>query len=730
MKTRMLWIIAGVLLLPAMVSDAEEPALSPEGAVAVAEAISASIVRVEYELQQYNGQSPPQSYAAEVIPQERPLDSGGYVLSPTQILCVEYGVQPRFIKDTWVQSGDRRIKAAPSAYAIGQVAYLLEPAEPLKDAKPLVFDPTKKGGYLHVYSRVDRGARQTFVQALSWQARLTENGNRFLRVDPYCLITDVAGVPVGMIMRDEMPPDDSWKGSPLQWKMLAQAGLKAALEKLEQQASLNMLRVKLNFRSPGGKTPQSYRRYRSKEDDSVTEMNVIGLLMDGSTLLVTANLKPKVTARLDRIMVYPPDGKPVQAQYICALADFGCLLAKLDAPLPGAVKLAPEKTPGDLLALTDQLMLSVVADVQGEKRVTHFGHDRIRSYELGWRRNVYPRVDSDENLYLFNLKGELAAMPMARRQKMELGDHGRYGGSGGPVLTSVAIIRPALADPKNNADTGNVPLGEAQENRLAWMGVELQPLDADLARANNVSDLTDDGETGALVSYVYPESPAGKAGVEPGWVLLRLHVQGQPAPLEVKLDESSNPYSGEAFPWDKLDQLPEQYFDEIPRPWPPAENTFTRSLTDFGIGTKYAAELFHNGQTVRKELEVVDGPPHFDSAPRFSHKQLGVTVRDMTYEVRRYFQRKPDDPGVIISKVERGSKASVSGIKPFEMITHVNDAPVASVKEFERLAQGQDELRLMVKRMTRDRVVKVKFAAAAEKKEPEKKEQEKEPAEK
>ena len=80
MKTRMLWIIAGVLLLPAMVSDAEEPALSPEGAVAVAEAISASIVRVEYELQQYNGQSPPQSYAAEVIPQERPLDSGGYVL--------------------------------------------------------------------------------------------------------------------------------------------------------------------------------------------------------------------------------------------------------------------------------------------------------------------------------------------------------------------------------------------------------------------------------------------------------------------------------------------------------------------------------------------------------------------------------------------------------------------------------------------------------------------------
>ena len=165
------------------------------------------------------------------------------------------------------------------------------------------------------------------------------------------------------------------------------------------------------------------------------------------------------------------------------------------------------------------------------------------------------------------------------------------------------------------------------------------------------------------------------------------------------------------------DDIPEQFLSEIPSPWPPAENSFTRALTELGFGTKYKAEFFRDGAVTSKEFEVIEGPCYYDSAPRHKSEALGLTVRDLTYEVRRHFQKKPGDPGVIVSKIEPGSKASVSGIKPYEIITHVNDSPSQTVDDFERLIVDQMELRFSVKRMTKGRVVKIKLEATEEKSE-------------
>ena len=707
-------ILAAVTLLSGAINaTAEEQADS----MAVADVLSASAVSAEFHLQQHNGQWPPGAYPMKSIREERPFETIGWLMSPTEVIISDFPFHPRFVKEIRARFGSQKVNAKIAGYAIGQVAEFLELAEPLKDAKPLAFDASRKGDYLHVTTGYEEGEWNIRVSPFWQSALLTENGRRVMRVTPYCLIADGAGVPVGMIMRNEMPPDDSWKGSPVDWPKVTEAESQALLAGLEKQTARNLLRVKLNFRSPAS-TPQSqFSRYRSGSDDeSVTEMNVVGALLDDSTILVPANLKAKQTARLERITVYPPEGEPVRGEYICALADYGCFLAKLGRRLEGSLKLAPGKTAAEIVAFTDQLMLAARISIQGEKRVAYFGHDRIRSFEIGWRRNLYPRMDDADDLYLFTLKGELVALSMAKREKVTTDAYSRYGRDDDRVLTTVASMREALADPTSHADPGNAPLSEANENRLAWMGVELQRLDSDLARANNVSDLTRNGETGALVSYIYPDSPAAKAGIETGYVLLRLHVQGQPAPLAVKLEEDRGPFAGEMFPWDKLDQLPEQYFDQLPQPWQSAENEFTRALTDLGLGTKYTAEFFSKGKVIPKDFDVVAGPPHYESAPRFPHKGIGITVRDMTYEVRRYFQRKNDDPGVIISKVDPGSKASVGGIKPYEMITHVNDSPVLNVKDFERLVEGQQELRFTVKRMTRDRVVKIRLAATGEKK--------------
>ena len=137
------------------------------------------------------------------------------------------------------------------------------------------------------------------------------------------------------------------------------------------------------------------------------------------------------------------------------------------------------------------------------------------------------------------------------------------------------------------------------------------------------------------------------------------------------------------------------------------------AVTELGFGKKYTAEFFHDGKVDAKAFTVVEGPAHFDNAPKYKEARLGLTVKDLTYEVRRYMQKKVDDPGVIVGKIEMGSRASKAGIKPYEVITHVNDQPVMNVKDFERLTKGQEEVRLSVKRMTKGRIVKVMLTEGA-----------------
>jgi hypothetical protein len=57
----------------------------------------------------------------------------------------------------------------------------------------------------------------------------------------------------------------------------------------------------------------------------------------------------------------------------------------------------------------------------------------------------------------------------------------------------------------------------------------------------------------------------------------------------------------------------------------------------------------------QKDFEIALGPRHYGSSPRYKFRTLGLTVRDLTYEVRRYFRCEPDAPGVIVSKIEPGA---------------------------------------------------------------------------
>lgn len=715
------WLLAALLAAPAAWAQDASPTDTDADADEsseldtkrlVAEAVRPGLVQVEYTLRYDKGDSPVfhggtnERYGVGIIEQERPLETRGYLVAPTKVVLGDLILHPRFIEEIRVRFGDDVVSATPAAYSVDRDAILLDLERPLATAEPLAFDAAAEGPYLRVNYVLYDAEWTVRVGSFSPQLARTVAGREFQVADANALIVAEDGTPVAYLISHEIAPDDSWKGSPLQWDWVAEPQMAEQLAELEQRTDTSLLRVALNFRSPK-KQAQVTSGYTGPGQIG-TEMNVVGVLIGPRRLLVLADLEPKVTARLERIRIYPGQGEPVEATFVGSLADYGALVAELAEPLPDA---APLDT-ADIRGRYNQLLLMAQVTVQGDNRVGYFLRNRITSFYKGWRENIYPGIPGDEEgVFLFDADGALVALPIAHRPKTSIQ---QSRGRRVPRTTAAAQVAAAIdgADPAAAFDANNVPLTEDQESRLAWMGLSLQRMTRELARANGVSKLTRDGETGAIVSYVYRGSPADEAGVELGWILLRLDVEGEPKPLEATADENIWG-GGRPFPWAKWGDLPEEYYDSWPPPWEPAENTFRRALTDVGFGRKYTARFFVDGEIVEKTFEVIESPKHYESAPKFEFEPLGLTVKDLTFELRHYFRKTDENPGVVTSKIEPGSRASVAGLKPYEIITHVNNQPVYTVADFERLVAGQTELRFDVLRMTSGRVVQVELEPAA-----------------
>lgn len=688
----------------------------------IAKALLPSLVQVEYQLQHDKGELPTQSGWGErcpncgnihgndledLIKNEQPLTSCGFLISPNQVVSEDTQIHPRFIKAIQVRQGDKLVPARIAGYPLQQNGVLLEIEQKLPDAKPLSFDAKKSGPFLAVQYQPLNGQWNISITPVSDKVTVPQHSSPFIALSIGSLVIDKGGNAVGISMKDEISIDDSWKGSPANaWPALDADKMKAALGKLTETADAGLVRVRLNFRSPQAKTPASRYSYGSDDKEgNETEKNVTGLVLADNHLLILADLKPKVTARLQRITVFGPDGKSVGAKFTSSLKDYGALVATTESPIGKALPLSSES----ILQSRNQLLLGAWIAIKGEKRVAHYSHSRIASFDFGWRNQIYPKTaDTSDDLFLFNTKQELVALPISRREKAAKNTYSR---NEQKELTAIQYLTKVVKNPEQHTDPANVPLTEEEENRLAWLGVELQPMTEELARVNQVSEYTRDGEVGAMVTYVYADSPAAKAGIEPGYILLRVRTAENPVPMEVELEENA---FQEAFPWDRLDEVQDRYFERIPAPWPSIENSFTRQLTDLGNGTAYTAEFFHDGKILEKNFTVVAGPMHYNSAPRFKADALGLTVRNLTYEVKRYLQRRDDEPGVVISKIEPGSKAAVSGIKPFEVITHINDQPVRSIDEFQSLVTQTGELKIAIKRMAKGRIVKIAAPTTAD----------------
>ena len=240
------------------------------------------------------------------------------------------------------------------------------------------------------------------------------------------------------------------------------------------------------------------------------------------------------------------------------------------------------------------------------------------------------------------------------------------GNSGGPLFDasgSVVGVNTAIFSPSG----GNVGIGFAVPSSVAerivadlrddgvvergWLGVQIQPLDDDIAAALGLEETR-----GALVSGVEPGSPAAEAGIEPGAVITG--VNGPPV---------SNP----------------------------RDLVFT--VADLEVGAD-ARLTVRTGAGDSEEITVTIGAqPSMQasnvepSAAGEDGARLGLSVAPLSPELRGELGLPDDVEGLAIADVARGSPAAEAGLARSDVVVEAAGQPVSEVADLSAAADEAEE---------------------------------------
>ncbi len=230
------------------------------------------------------------------------------------------------------------------------------------------------------------------------------------------------------------------------------------------------------------------------------------------------------------------------------------------------------------------------------------------------------------------------------------------GNSGGPLLNmraEVVGINSAIrahasgigfAIPINMAKVV-VPLLEKHGHApRSYLGVAIQPITASLQRSLGLPS-----RRGALVAEVVPDSPAARAGILPGDVIVE--------------------FDGKEI--ERSDDLP----------WLAATA---------GIGKTVEVVVLRGGKRYR--LKAVLGARNPEDDPQ-AKATLGLRLAPVSPQVARLYGLAPGQ-GLVITKVVRGSPGHAAGLSKGEVVLQVGGRPVGSISQFvallRRYRRGQD----------------------------------------
>jgi serine protease Do len=224
------------------------------------------------------------------------------------------------------------------------------------------------------------------------------------------------------------------------------------------------------------------------------------------------------------------------------------------------------------------------------------------------------------------------------------------GSSGGPLVNLRGEVIGINSRGVGRTQGFTIPINIAIEvkNKLlasgkierGWLGLILQPLNRSYA-----TYLGDPEMEGILIADIDPDSPADKAGLEPGDVILE--------------------FDGEKLEAEKDDDL----------------NSFTMSISRSEVDEKKKLRIFRNG--TEKTIEVVIGEKPKVKEEEFE-TSLGFTVKEITNNVFRTYLLETKE-GVFVSYVEIGGVAAKGNLYEGDTIVEMNNKKVSDFDTFKEL---------------------------------------------
>ena len=715
--------ILSVFALAALAGLAEAPAGEPASLQAKAARIArlqdrhaASLVQVKYYVKLGpEGESPDfLGWSDEVkgyLDRGFPVRHVGYVIAPDRVLLADPLLLPKWIDRIEVDDGGETVAATEAVRYPGEQALELKTARPLARVRLLSFAspgvperPDFLGAALEngrlvtrlkgtmAFSRV-RGTETRDVVTVARDAILVNASNEAVTV---CLKKQWSGP---RALEDLFRPPAAWKGVPAETLARDAAAVNAAFGRqvvgVYLRLETNMQAQKDRFTSMTFVSESESWSAAGKGD----ERDVPGFVLAGGDVFVPAMLTSEETARLQRIELVHPDGRRIELTFAGAFGDWGGFVARFpDGRIPDGLEpcrcgIAPgERHPGE--AGWDVKFVNAAGRIKVDARPVLMENFRqVRGGEF------VPHGDCEHGMSLLaDREGGLVSLRLARRTNAERFSRG---GEliGGRALAELLASRDFNPEFRPRVDTDRV--------RTAWIGADVIGLTDEVAREKKVTAfLSDSRSRGALVAKVYPDTPAAAAGIRDGDVLVDLRLATSRSKMPIEFEPRFD-FAGLGFRMLSGDGTLDGTRGRSP--WPNVESGVNEFFTRIGIGTRVVMSYVSGGVRREAEMTLAQVPEHFLSAPRSRNRDIGMTVGDLTFEVRDYYRLEKDAPGVVVMKLKPGDPAAVAGLRAFEIITEVNGEPVKDAKDFGRKIKGQKKLSFSVRRLTATRIVRIEL---------------------
>jgi serine protease Do len=187
-----------------------------------------------------------------------------------------------------------------------------------------------------------------------------------------------------------------------------------------------------------------------------------------------------------------------------------------------------------------------------------------------------------------------------------------------------------------------------------WLGVGIQDLDAELAKALGLSVTS-----GVVITDVAKDSPAAKAGVQRSDVIVA--VSGQ------KVDSTGR----------------------------------LRNLIAQAGATKVKLDVLRGGKAMAIEVNLGEAPTDQRKGPGTNKvaPQQGLQVEPINDGHRKRFNIDPSVKGVIVTDLRPSSAAAEAGLRVGDVVVEVDQKPVTNTDQFNRaFAAGKERTLLLVNR--------------------------------